>query len=265
MYRRQLFEEVTFTCRFFLINLSTSPHPARSMSLIPSGKLFVLFDIDGTLLYSDKRDSRIFAACYEEVFGKPFPTIDWSKFAEVTDHVIFRTAFHDHFGAYPTEDERTLFEDQYLGALAQVRREEPGAYREVPGAAAFWRRMESRDDTLVGVATGGWERPASIKLSHIGLPASPAYAAYANNKFSRVDILQEAIDLAAADHEISRVVYFGDALWDLTTTRKMNLPMVGVRWRGDHHRLADHGHQQIITDYSDPTALELLLKAVLRG
>lgn len=233
------------------------------MSFLRTGKLFVLFDIDGTLLYSDKRDSHIFAGCYEAVFGKPFPTIDWSKFTEVTDHVIFRTAFYDHFGHYPTEAERVLFEEQYLGALAQVRREEPRAFREVPGAAAFWRQLEARDDTLVGVATGGWQRPASIKLDHIGLPPSPPYAAYANDKFTRVDILQEAIDRATADHEIARVVYFGDALWDLTTTRKMNLPMVGVRWQGDHHKLSDHGHQEVITDYSDPTALELLLKAVL--
>ena len=61
------------------------------------------------------------------------------------------------------------------------------------------------------------------------------------------------------------MVYFGDALWDLTTTRKMKLPMVGVRRRGDHHILTEHGHREVITDYSDPSALELLLKAVLSG
>lgn len=222
-------------------------------------KTLYLFDIDGTLLYSDKRDSRVFAACYEQVFGRVFPTIDWTRFTEVTDHVIFRTAFHDHFGHYPTETERTTFEEAYLGALTQVRREDPGAYREVPGAAAFWRRLEAKSDALVGVATGGWQRPASIKLSHIGLPPSPPYGAYANDKFSRVDILQEAINRATVEHHLEKVIYFGDALWDVTTTRKMQLPMVGVRRRGDHGILREHGHEDIITDYSDPEQVESLL------
>ncbi len=224
-----------------------------------ASKTLYLFDIDGTLLYSDKRDSRVFARCYEEVFGSEFPTIDWSRFAEVTDHVIFRTAFHDHFGHYPSEEERVTFEQRYLAALTQVRSEEPEAYREVPGAAAFWRRLAAKDDALVGVATGGWQRPAAIKLSHIGLPPSPPYAAYANDKFSRVDILQEAINRAKAAHALEKVIYFGDALWDITTTRKMKLPMVGVRWRGDHSTLHDHGQDTVITDYTDPERVEYLL------
>ncbi|MEM6772076.1 MAG: HAD family hydrolase [Bacteroidota bacterium] len=227
-----------------------------------TSKTFLLFDIDGTLLYSDKRDSQVFAQCYGQTFGRPFPTIDWTQFPEVTDHVIFRTAFYDHFKRYPLEQERLEFEEKYLAALAQVRREEPRAYREVPGAAAFWRRLDEREDIILGIATGGWQRPAAIKLAHIGLPPTPTYAAYANDKFSRVDILQEAIDLAAATHEVARVIYFGDAIWDLTTTRKMGIPMVGVRWRGDHHILKDQGQQYVITDYRQPDQIEDLLAAL---
>jgi phosphoglycolate phosphatase-like HAD superfamily hydrolase len=217
-------------------------------------KTFVLFDIDGTLLYSEKVDSRCFATSYEAIFGLPFPTIDWTKFAEVTDHVIFRTAFHDHFGKYPTEAERVFFEDHYLGALNSSRADKPEEFREVPGAAKLWQQLEADERFVPGIATGGWRRPAAIKLAHVGIPPDQPFAGYANNKFSRVDILNEAIDLARGAHEINRIVYVGDAVWDVTTTQKMRLPLIGVRRKGDHDTLHRLGAERVITDFTPAQA-----------
>lgn len=217
-------------------------------------KTFILFDIDGTLLYSEKIDSQCFANSYAAIFGRPFPTIDWTKFAEVTDHVIFRTAFYDHFGHYPTEAERLPFEEHYLEALRVARAEKPADFREVPGAAALWRRLQADDHFVTGIATGGWRRPAAIKLSHIGLPPDPPFASFANDKFSRTEILSEAIELARMAHEIAHIIYVGDAVWDVTTTSKMNLPLIGVRRKGDHDTLRKLGAERIITDFTPDNA-----------
>lgn len=217
-------------------------------------KTFVLFDIDGTLLYSEKVDSRCFANSYKAIFGLPFPTIDWTKFTEVTDHVIFRTAFNDHFGRYPTERERTNFEDHYLAGLNASREAQPEEFREVPGAAKLWQLLEDDERFVPGIATGGWQRPAAIKLAHVGIPAAHPYAGYANDKFSRVDILREAIDLVSEAHDIDRIVYVGDASWDVTTTQKMGLPLIGVRRRGDHEALRHLGADRIVTDFNPPEA-----------
>ncbi len=225
-------------------------------------KTFVLFDIDGTLLYSNKVDSQCFADSYEAIFGRPFPTIDWRKFPEVTDHVIFRTAFKEHFGHYPSEAERLEFEGHYLAALHASRAYTPGEFREVPGAVSLWRSLEADDRFLTGIATGGWQRPAAIKLAHVGIPNEPAFAGYANDQFSRVDILQTAIDKARASHEVAHIVYVGDAIWDVTTTRKMNLPLIGVRRSGDHHALLKAGATRVITDYAPPTAFLNHLEAI---
>jgi len=144
-----------------------------------------------------------------------------------------------------------------------VRCEDGSAYREVPGAVAYWRRLEADPGAVVGIATGGWQRPQTLKLHHVGLPAAPPYAGYANDRFSRVDILQTAIDLAYREHTIDSVVYFGDALWDLNTTRRMNLPFIGVRWRGDHHKFTDQGHEHVITDFRDTAAVDAVVKRAL--
>jgi phosphoglycolate phosphatase-like HAD superfamily hydrolase len=225
--------------------------------------IFILFDIDGTLLYSDKLDSRCFANSYEAIFGQPFPTIDWTKFAEVTDHVIFRTAFHDHFGRFPTELERLTFEEHYLDALRNARSANPAQFCEIPGAARLWHHLEADERYLPGIATGGWQRPAAIKLAHVGIPPTQPFAGYANDKFSRVDILNEAINKARAAHAIDRIIYVGDASWDVTTTKKMNLPLIGIRRAGDHHSLHDLGAERVITDYSDPQSFFDHLHAAL--
>jgi len=112
-------------------------------------KTLLLFDIDGTLLFSNKADSRCFANSYEAVFGRRFPTIDWTKFPEVTDHVIFRTAFQDHFGYYPSEAERLTFEEYYLAALTQVRGR-IGMSNDFPAVYPFSAPAASPLSTQVG-------------------------------------------------------------------------------------------------------------------
>ncbi|MEL7222160.1 MAG: HAD family hydrolase, partial [Bacteroidota bacterium] len=113
-------------------------------------KTFLLFDIDGTLLFSNKIDSICFAESYEAVFGKAFPTIDWRQYPHVTDHVIFRTAYHQQFERYPTPEEREQFEQHYLARLQYERQVQPEAFQEVPGAAACWQALSNDDRFVLG-------------------------------------------------------------------------------------------------------------------
>ncbi|MBK8490343.1 MAG: hypothetical protein IPL49_05395 [Saprospirales bacterium] len=60
-------------------------------------KTLILFDVDGTLLHSEKNDSQSFAETYEELYGRPFPTIDWLQYPHVTDTTILQSVVGDHF------------------------------------------------------------------------------------------------------------------------------------------------------------------------
>lgn len=216
-------------------------------------KTFLLFDIDGTLLHSDRLDSQCFAASYEAVFARPFPSIDWSRYPHVTDHVIFRTVFTRHFGRAASAEERRTFEAHYLAGLRDQRQCRPEQFREVPGARALWEELSRSDRYLTGIATGGWRAPARLKLDHVGIHPDPLYAGYADGMETRDDILRTAIELARRDHTLDRVVYIGDAIWDVRTTQRMKIPLVGVRHRGDHEVLTTVGARFVIDDYRDPT------------
>ena len=220
----------------------------------------VIFDIDGTLLYSNAIDSRCFADSYRRVFNRPFPTIDWTQFPHVTDHVIFQTAFQNHFGRVATAAEREVFLEDYLTRLHAGRRATPEAFREVPGARAIVRRLLATEEFQVGIGTGGWERPALVKLAHIGIDPTPLYCGYADGQPTREAIIQTSVDKCTErEGAPARVVYVGDAIWDVQTTRRLGMPFIGIRRAGDHQWLRAAGAQTVLTDFSEP---ETVLKAI---
>ncbi len=218
-------------------------------------KTFIIFDIDGTLLYSNKIDSKCFAESYETKFGKKFPSIDWTDFPHVTDHTIFGTAFRTHFNRTATAAEITDFENDFVALMQQKRKETPEEFREVPGARQTIENLLSDDRFEVGIATGGWQKPARFKLNHIGIDYTELHDGYADRKETREDIIKEAIEKAAQRQaKYDRIVYVGDAIWDVTTTRNMNLPLIGIRRNGDREVLERAGARHILQDYSDYNA-----------
>ena len=136
-------------------------------------KTFLLFDIDGTLLFSESIDSQCFADSYAAIFGHTFPSIDWRKYPHVTDHVIFRTVFEAHHQRPATAAERAEFEAHYIDRLQKERWLQPHNFQEVPGAAQCWQQLLADERFVLGIATGGWRAPAQVKLSHVGIPATP--------------------------------------------------------------------------------------------
>ena len=215
-------------------------------------KTLIIFDIDGTLLYSNRADSICFARTYESLYRQPLPSINWDEYPHVTDTTIFHALYRESFDCAPEPGEIEHFTDHFVASLREERRLRPDEFREVPSARTTVERLRKDDRFVVGIATGGWERPARLKLDHVQVHTDDLYMSFADNRFTREDIINATIT-AAQDHHpgISRIVYVGDAPWDVRTTRNMQLPLVGVRWKGDRDLLTNSGVQEVITDYED--------------
>lgn len=214
-------------------------------------KTLVIFDIDGTLLFSNKIDSQCFADSYEEVYGKKFPTIDWRKYPHVTDHVIFNTVIKEHFGRWASADEILSFQNHFVNKIEEKRVEVPHEFMEVPNAQNLVKKLLSDERFAVGVGTGGWLAPAKVKLKHVGIPHEEIHLSAADNQPTRVHIVNTSIEKAESAHgKFERIVYVGDAIWDVETTREMNIPFIGIRREADFEVLQSAGAELVFQDYS---------------
>ncbi|MEM6318608.1 MAG: HAD hydrolase-like protein [Bacteroidota bacterium] len=214
--------------------------------------ILVIFDVDGTLVQSNKADSRCFAATYHEVYGRPFPTIDWRKYPHVSDTTIFKTVIEEHFNRTPSAEEEEAFRQQFVANIIEKRKQTPDVFQSIPYAKEAIDKLLKDARFVVGIATGGWKAPAIVKLNFVNIPVEELIITGADGKITRAEIINETIDLAKQQHgNFQHIVYVGDAIWDFTTTLEMGLPLIGIRWRGDldfFHRL---GVPQVLEDYKD--------------
>ncbi len=226
-----------------------------------TSKTLVIFDIDGTLLFSNKIDSLLFAQAFQKRFGFELPTLDWNNYPHCTDTSILATLFKNERRPQPPATEMEAFKDEYVALLEQGRLEQPEDFMEVPGAKKMVDYLQAHSDFLVGIGTGGFKKPAMVKLKHVGIDTSDLHMAFADGNVSREDILGEALQKVEDKHPMpNRVVYIGDAIWDVQTTRNMDIPFIGIRHRNDQEVLLQAGASHVISNYLDQEHFLQLLK-----
>ena len=226
--------------------------------------IFVIFDIDGTLVHSNKVDSQCFSDAYEAVFDRSFPSIDWREYPHVTDDTIFATVFNKHFSRFPTPLEKDNFQKHFVASIIEKRGRRPEAFKEVPGAKAMIENLQQDNRYRVGIATGGWQAPAKVKLDFVGIDYSEIPAGYADGNPTRPDIINMAIrQYRSLYGEPTKIVYVGDAIWDLTTCEEMELPLIGIRVKGDLEFFKERGLEFVFPGYEDLTGFKQAIEAIV--
>lgn len=214
-------------------------------------KTLLIFDVDGTLVHSNKVDSQCFADTYLDVYGLPFPSIDWQTYPHVTDNTIFRHVIRNQFNREATLSEIESFTDQFVELLKEKRAVSPQDFYEVPFAKRLIDNLLEDDRFAIGIGTGGWMRPAQLKLDFVDIPHQRIYMAAADNKITREEIIAESIEKAKKEVDFSDIVYIGDARWDVRTTRNLNMKFIGIRRNGDLDFLHNMGVKHVLQDYAD--------------
>ena len=225
-------------------------------------KTLVIFDLDGTLVYSNKIDSQCFAQTYQTIYGLAFPTIDWTKYPHVTDTTIFKTVIRNHFEREAEEEEMVEFQHRFVSLISECRKKKPEEFQEVPGARLAVERLLADERFVVGIGTGGWLRPAHVKLRHVEIPVASMVVAGADGHEQREGIIGQVVDTVARTERVDRTVYVGDAIWDVDTTRRMNMNFVGIRRDGDFEALTKEGTGTVLQDYRN---YELFVQAVFEA
>lgn len=190
----------------------------------------ILFDIDGTLIDCGGQARVAFGLALQRVFGisGPIDTYDFSGKTDTRIVVDLMTA-----AGRPRDDVlATLPElrEEYLATLERTLTRE--RMRVLPGIEPLLENLVARDDVVLGLLTGNWERGARIKLSPHDLNRYFGFGSFGDDVFDRNDLPPIAIEraLRATQHRFhpQEALIVGDSILDVGCARANGIPCLAV-------------------------------------
>ena len=196
----------------------------------------ILFDIDGTLLWTDGAGRRAIHRALLEEMGTAGP-IETYRFDGKTDPQIVRELLK--MAGHPeceSEDRITAVCDRYVGLLTAELAKPTQATRLYPGIKDLLAALvphEAQGRALVGLLTGNVQDGAALKLRSAGLdPARFTVGAFGSDSHRRSDLPAVAAQRAAerTGHRFGGddVVIVGDTPDDVACARPLGARTVAV-------------------------------------
>jgi phosphoglycolate phosphatase len=220
----------------------------------------VLFDIDGTLVWTDGAGRRAIQHALKKVFGAAGPT-DY-RFDGKTDPQIvrdlMRIAGHDdgHIDARMQAVFRLYVER--LRAELSVPGYRP---RVMPGVFELLEALEVHRDVVLGLLTGNLADGARAKLESVGIdPGRFRVGAFGSDHENRASLAEVARrrfrERLGVDVDGSNCVIIGDTPADMTCGRAIGARAIGVATgRYGTDELQQHGAAAVFADLSDTAAV----------
>ena len=229
--------------------------------------MLVLFDIDGTLLWTDGAGRRAIHAALREVFGTIGPADYW--FDGKTDPQIVRDLMRlEGFDDAAIDERMPRLLERYV-ELLDVELRAPGYEpRILPGVPALLDALESRPGTILGLLTGNVMAGARRKLSAVGIdPGRFLIGAFGSDHELRPELPGVAARRYHERHgaaiEAHRIVVIGDTPADMQCGRAIGARAIGVATgRYSVDQLAEHGPIAVFEDLTDATAVLAAIERV---
>ena len=182
-----------------------------------------IFDIDGTLVENFGFDDACYISAIREVLGEVYIHNDWSKYKNVTDTGSLQQIMEENKiqEAGQVEEVRTKF-----GELIRQHLQNGGKCLPKGGAIHLINKLLAAEDYEVGFATGGWRHTAEMKLQHVGFDLRNIVLTSSDDGDERTTIMKKC--LLQLGHCFQRVVYIGDAEWDMQATQELGWHFIGV-------------------------------------
>jgi phosphoglycolate phosphatase-like HAD superfamily hydrolase len=227
----------------------------------------ILFDIDGTLIFTGGAGGRAMSRAFRTVYHVD-DGLAAVPMAGRTDAVILRDAMARH-GVEPTEGLLGEFRATYFHCLSEELAHVPPTARIMPGVVALLGALAARRATTTALLTGNFSDTARLKLERFGLWHWFAFGAFGEDAPERAALVPVAIDrarrLSCAPVQPSDVVVIGDTPLDVACGRVNGARTIGVA-TGDTAvaALTSAGADAALADLSDAAGVLTLLDGFAR-
>lgn len=224
----------------------------------------VLFDVDGTLVWPDGVGRASITAALEKVYGTR-GSVDSYNFAGNTDRQIVKDVLAGE--GIPQE-----VIDARFDAVCRVMAEELVQIlprydvRPCDGGLELIRRLDAREDVLVGLVTGNFEETAFVKLGAAGYDGDMfKVGAYGSEAADRAHLpplaARRAEALTGRRFDGETIVVVGDTPADIACARSVSARTVAVAtgWTPPE-KLRAHSPDELLLSLADT---DLALNAIL--
>ena len=192
----------------------------------------VLFDIDGTILWTDGAGRRAIHSALRDVFGSIGPADHW--FDGKTDRQIVRELMrHEGHGDAHIDARMEELLRRYVENLEREVRSPEHPSRLLPGVLPLLDALERRDDVVLGLLTGNLVEGARVKLEAVGIDFGRfAVGAFGSDHEERPAL--PAIAQRRAAERLGRAIpgadvwVIGDTPADLTCGTSIGARAIGV-------------------------------------
>lgn len=203
----------------------------------------VLFDIDGTMLWTDGAGRRAIRSALLASMGTAGP-IDGFRFDGKTDPQIVRELMTaaGHPDAQSAEHIALVCQRYVVLLAGELASAPPGSTRLFPGVAPLLDQLEARNDVVLGLLTGNVVGGAVLKLQAAGVNhARFRVGAFGSDAAERSALppiaAARAAPLMGRTPGGDEVVIIGDTPADVTCGRSVEARAIGVA-TGAYHREA---------------------------
>jgi phosphoglycolate phosphatase-like HAD superfamily hydrolase len=189
----------------------------------------ILFDIDGTLLYTGGAGAVAWQRAFQELYGVE-ANIEEHTHAGMTDPEIAEIVFREVMGRDGSDGERAEAIGCYLGHLADAVAESDG-YVVMPGIEELLPRLVE-DGVLLGIVTGNIESAAHIKLGRGDLNRFFAFGGYGSDSRDRTELTKKALErggqISGNPLDPDQTIAVGDTPRDVKAGHGAGIHVVGV-------------------------------------
>jgi phosphoglycolate phosphatase len=222
----------------------------------------LLWDIDGTLVCTDRAGERSLLILIRELYGRDLgdklPVVLQGR----TDTSIARDILA-YLGVPATPEEERRFRDAYIALLPKTL--PAGKSKLHPGIREALDAVHAHPEIHQGLLTGNHREGARLKLSHLGIWHYFEFGAYADDSHLRDELgpfaLARAKEKLGIEFPPERVYIIGDTPHDIACGKAIGAKTIAVATGSfSVEQLSALNPTHTFTDLSDTQAL---LKVIL--
>ncbi|MBD3375998.1 HAD hydrolase-like protein [candidate division KSB1 bacterium] len=214
----------------------------------------LLWDIDGTLIMTGGAGMRAMDRAFKDLFNVE-KALQGVNMAGRTDTSIIQDAMKK-YGIHYSEPIFQQYKEQYYRYIAEEIQVDHPEKMIMNGIQELLETLEKRQDIVLALLTGNWEKSGRIKLAHFGLDRYFEFGAFADDSGIRNDLLPFAIKRFQERYgyvpDKRHTYIIGDTPADINCAKPYDVVSVAVAAAHySRHELLVYEPDYLFDDFSD--------------